>query len=252
MPGTPHNQRWSPAAQSPAAPTTGQLLQILKDNFVLISGVAVIFGVGLATIFLAAYLSVFDWHLLWFVQYTDILTFGLIAAGIISGSLIFLQAAAQAVLSWFRLDAHSKRRGAVVFCLLVVGIVAFNVWSSIRQGQGYFHILLGVLLLAFGIIVIVQIVGYATARVLPTAGQFTYLVILLVLISIYCGQWLGYSVLESGKLLDVKIKDTTMNGVKLIIVMARHTIILKDRETFVVPTADISQFHGTARPGEMP
>lgn len=66
------------------------LLQSMRGNFVLISAAAVITGVVLASIFLAAYLQVFDWHLILFVQYADITTVGLIAVGIISGSLLFL------------------------------------------------------------------------------------------------------------------------------------------------------------------
>lgn len=252
MPGTPHDQLVSQEAQSRATPTTAQLLQILRDNFVVISGLAVIFGVGLATIFLAAYLTVFDWHLLWFVQYTDILTFGLIAAGVISGSLLFLQGAVQAVLSWFKLDAWNKRIALIVVCLLIVGFVVFNVWGSVREGQGYFHILLGVLLLAFGVIVIVRIIGHAISRALPTAGQFTSLMILLGLIAIYCGQWLGYSVLESGTLLDVNTKNGTMTHVKLIIVMSRDTILLKDKNILVVPTGDIAQFQSALPPWALP
>lgn len=224
-----------------------QLLQAIKDNFVLVSGAAVIIGTGLATIFLAAYLSVFDWHLLWFVQYTDILTFGLIAIGVISGSILFLQASVQAIISLFKLSAPSRKRWLVGLCITVLGIVAFNVWGSVRQGEGSLHILFGTLVIALGLIVILQIIGYAAGGILPGATQSAYLLILLVMSAVYCGQWLGYSVLESGKLLDVKIKDGTISGVKLIIVMARHTILLKDGETVVVPTSDIGEFRTTSK-----
>lgn len=49
------------------------------------------------------------------------------------------------------------------------------------------------------------------------------------------------------KTLDVKIKDGTISGAKLIIVMARHTILLKDGDTIVVPTADIGEFRTTSK-----
>jgi hypothetical protein len=75
-------------APQPSGLAGRQILDAVKDNFVVLSGVAVVLGVSFATIFLAAYLSVFDWHLLWFIQCTDIVTFGLIALGIISGSFV--------------------------------------------------------------------------------------------------------------------------------------------------------------------
>jgi hypothetical protein len=71
------------SATPPIGPSA--VFQFLRDNFAVLSGLAVVGGIGLSTIFLSAYLSFFDWHLLWFVQYTDILTFGLIAVGIIGG-----------------------------------------------------------------------------------------------------------------------------------------------------------------------
>jgi hypothetical protein len=55
-------------AQEPHGLTVAQALQFIKDNFVLVSAAALPIGVALATTFLASYLSVFDWHLMWFVQ----------------------------------------------------------------------------------------------------------------------------------------------------------------------------------------
>jgi hypothetical protein len=60
---------------------------VLKDNFAVISAAAVIVAVALAITFLVSYLLVFDWHLLWFVQYSDVLTFGLLALGLVVGVL---------------------------------------------------------------------------------------------------------------------------------------------------------------------
>jgi hypothetical protein len=88
-----------PAAQPAPGLTAAQALQFIKDNFVLVSAAALLIGVALSTTFLAAYLSVFDWHLLWFVQYTDIITFGLLALGIVSGSITLLQGFVQTVLT---------------------------------------------------------------------------------------------------------------------------------------------------------
>lgn len=111
----------------------GAIFQFLRENFAVISGLAVVGGIGLSTIFLSAYLSFFDWHLLWFVQYTDILTFGLIAVGIIGGSLIFLQNSAQTIITALRIDGEKKRWYLIGFGLLLLAILGLNVWSSIHR-----------------------------------------------------------------------------------------------------------------------
>src|SRR5437762_5425217 len=85
--------------QSPPNITLSAVLAALKDNFALVSAASLLISVSLATIFLSAYLSVFDWQLMWFVQYTDIITFGLLALGVLSGSVTLLQSLAQTVLA---------------------------------------------------------------------------------------------------------------------------------------------------------
>jgi hypothetical protein len=74
-----------PVVQTAATLTAAEILAAIKENFVVLSAAAAVIGITLATTFFGAYLSVFDWRLLWYVQYTDVLTFGVIAIGVISG-----------------------------------------------------------------------------------------------------------------------------------------------------------------------
>jgi MFS family permease len=237
-----------PPDQKAAAFTTTQLVQAIKENFVVVSGTALIFGVVLASTFVTAYLTVFDWHLLWFVQYTDIITFGLLGLGIISGSLIILQALAQTVISLFHLKKDSRVRWTWMLGLFLVAFIIFEVWGAVHSGQGYFHIIWSAIALGLGVIVILQIIGYFISGMVPNIMQFAILIMLVVSGAGALGQWLGYSVLETEKPQDVKLKGNEMNGVKVVIVMSRHTIFLKDHDLYVVPTDDITQFHSVDLP----
>jgi hypothetical protein len=202
----------------------------------------------MASTFVTAYLTVFDWHLLWFVQYTDIITFGLLGLGILSGSLIILQALAQTVISLFQLKSDSRVRWIWVLSLFLIAFIIFEVWGAIHNGQGYFHIIWSAIALALGVIVIVQIIGYVITGTVPNIVQFTFLIMLGVSGAGALGQWLGYSVLETEKPQDVKLKETEMSGVKVVIVMSRHTIFTKDQDLYVVLTDDITQFHSVGLP----
>jgi hypothetical protein len=64
-----------------------------------------------------------------------------------------------------------------------------------------------------------------------------------ILNTICFGQWLGFSVKETSEFnQDVYLKDQTLNNAKLVIVMSRHTVLLKDGVLYVVPTADVTKF----------
>jgi len=226
--------------------TLSQVLQIIKDNFVLVSAGAVVLGAVLSTTFLASYLSVFDWHLLWFIQYPDILTFGLIAVGIISGSLILIQSAAQSLLTIPKAYPKHTRwwTGGVV--VVAITIVVLNVWGAIWHGTGYFHVVYGALTLGIGIAVVLVVASYVTASKAPTIVQFTFVLLLFIVGASSFGAWLGQSVNETAKPQDVTVKSETISQAKLIIVMARHTILLKDKTIYVVQTSDIVEFKSAA------
>jgi hypothetical protein len=229
-----------PSATQPGL-TAAQALQFIKDNFVLVSAVALLIGVALSTTFLASYLSVFDWHLLWFVQYQDIITFGLLAVGVVSGSITLLQSFAQAVLAG---KTPAQRRSALIV-LVVLWIVGtgLNIWGAVHSGHGYFHILSGVVAFGSAVTLIFVIASHVEAPGSPTAIQCLFMLLLLVAIAASLGHWLGESVIETSEFdQDVSFKNETIKGVKVVIVLSRHTVLLKDRILYVVPTGDITKF----------
>ena len=230
------------AKKSPPSPTFAESLQFVRENFVLVSAAAALVGITLSTTFLAAYLSVFDWHLLWFVQYPDIITFGLLAVSIIGGSLTFIQSAAQMVLGVFDVKGRSKRGYGIFLAVFVLSIVALQIWNATLNGEGYFHVLMGAAVLGLGIITIWQAMRYITGATMPNLKQGFFLCLLVAFTTVSLGQWLGYSVRESSKALDIVLKDKTLTDMRVIIVMSRHTVLFKGDDLFVVPTADITQF----------
>jgi hypothetical protein len=166
MPDAIGEPRGQPAEQVKATITTGQVLQAAKDNFVIVSATTVAFGVALATIFLASYLSIFDWHLLWFVQYTDIITFGLVALGVLAGSLTLLQALAQTVLSAAENGGKVRRTHLIIAGLIFALLFALIMIGTIRRGEEYFHILFGATAIFMGVWLLLSLV----ARFIQIAG----------------------------------------------------------------------------------
>jgi hypothetical protein len=82
------------------------------------------------------------------------------------------------------------------------------------------------------------------------------MLLLLVLGAGSLGRWLGQSVEETTAFnQDVYFKDQSLNNVKLVIVMTRHAVLLKDSVLYVVPTGDITKFRTAdknAKPKSIP
>lgn len=225
-----------------------QLFQALKENFAIFSAAAVVVGVALATVFLATYLQVFDWRLLWFVQYTDILTFALVALGLISGTLGILINVVNIGMTWNAVSAQTRKLALKIVAALLIALFIFGVWSSSHSGEEYFHIIWGAVALATGLaavgLVIRAIQLLNSGEAVVNFKQFIWGLSVLIFIEAgILGQYLGYEVRESKTSADIATKSTTMTGMKVVIVMSRHTVLLKDKEIFIVPTADIVQIH---------
>jgi hypothetical protein len=227
--------------EQPAAVSTAEALRFIRENFVLVSAAAVLVGVVLSTTFLASYLSVFDWHLLWFVQYPDIITFGLLALGIVSGSITLIQSFAQTILAGK--TPAQRRSGLIILLVLWIVLTGLNVWASIHSGQGYFHVFSGIVAFGVAVAVILVVAAHVEARSVPNVIQCMWMLFLLVIGAGALGSWLGESVEETTSFnQDVYFKDQTLKDAKLIIVLSRHTMLLKDRILYVVPTGDITKF----------
>jgi hypothetical protein len=218
-------------------------LQFVRENFAVVSAAAVVVGIALSTLFLFSYLSVFDWHLIWLIQYIDVISFGLVAVGISGTSVFLLNPYLYMWISLKRIEPSGSRRfyfavaGSVVVILLV-----WQIWSAIRNSEGYFHIITGIALAGGVIAFIVAVLSHLRAVVSPTLLQVVSLVFLAVIITFESGRWTADLVLETNWFNEnVVLKGQTLNNAKLVIMMSRFTVFLKDDVLHVFPTADITE-----------
>lgn len=61
------------------------LLAFATEHFLVLSAVLLVAAVAAGTFFLAGYLSVFDWRLIWVIEYADILKVGLVGLAAVAG-----------------------------------------------------------------------------------------------------------------------------------------------------------------------
>jgi hypothetical protein len=170
--------------------------QFLRENCTVISGLAVVSGITLAIIFLFSYLSVFDWHLIEFIQYVDVITLGVIAVGVASGSLILIT---NAVDAWVNLRAleskKSRRRTLITIGCITATVIGFSIWGEVRAQNGYLHVIAGAAVLAMTILLAVRVLNHIRARERLNAAQIANYAIVVLILTALTGQWLAYSVL---------------------------------------------------------
>jgi len=222
------------------------LLKFVETHIAFASGAAIICGIILSSVFLFSYLSIFDWHLIWFAQYVDFITFGVIAVGILGGSILIVNPYFYLWMDARRLQPASRRRWLIGTACLVVVLIGLSIWGAIRLQHGYFHIVTGVVLIGSIGILLRSVLRFIDTSTWPNGLQATSLAFLVVLSAYGVGQWLGYEVLESPEFdHDVVLKSGTLTDAKLVIVMARFTVLLKDKKLYVIPTRDISEFRNS-------
>jgi hypothetical protein len=242
------------AAGADSVPTATQatklnllsVLQFLKDNFIVVSGLAAVGGLAFSTIFLSAYLWVFDWHLIWFVQSADVITFGLIAAGVIGSSLLLLYSISHTMLDLRLADGRINWSLVTICGVIVVAAIAFQIYGEhARHSPHYYHLAAGWVTI-FGVLSFLFVVqSHFNAGTWPTISQSMGILFGAITATVSFGNWVALTVAESPEIAqDVVTKDQTFSGVKVVIVMSRHTILLRDDNLLVIPTADITQFKG--------
>lgn len=230
-----------PPSEAPApvqSVNVTRTLQFLRENFTVVSAVALVTGIALATLFLFSYLSAFDWHLIWLVQYQDVLSFGLIAVAILGSSIAALN-------SYFYMGLNAKSLGmrwVVGMAVVVILLITWSIWSSIINHEGYFHVISAVLLASGVVIFLYGIVRHLQSSRWPGSVQAISLMILAVILTSQGGRLLAEWVLETNQFVEnVQIKNQNLKDAKLVIVMSRFSVFLKDNVLHVYPTADITE-----------
>jgi len=112
------------------------MFEFLQRNFALVS--AGLFGVSVTTIVVLvfSYLSVFDWTLIWILEYSDVAKFLLLAIALLFGVLGIVTPLAQNVYLWLANNSKSHRTAFLALLGVWALILAFNLISDYASRSG--------------------------------------------------------------------------------------------------------------------
>jgi hypothetical protein len=198
---------------------------------------------ALSMIVLAAYLSVFDWNLIWLVEYSDITKLLLIGAALISSFASTLIYQTQDVYRWIVQKSAWWKKLVLFGALLSLAINGYVVYLDIQALNGHetYHIFraMSFLFLLFLIYYLLRdIEEWKKGNWIAVTSQIASFMFFLGIV----GATYGYYVKDvSSYARDIVTKSEVFQDVKLVMLLSHHVAFLVDKRVVVVPTSDITK-----------
>jgi hypothetical protein len=221
-------------------------LKLITENFAVLSSSTLVLAVLCATVFLYGYLAVFDWHLIWIVEYSDILKFGLVAVAIISGSVLIIQQLFNYVMIVMEKQGKARWVFIAVLGIMLIAPYAYGIYSESRMPSPryllYTSIGLSTALFAMLVFAVWQSVKKPSRwNFFEIGGAVFFLTIALGSF----GSTMGFYVKsEKGYEHDISLKDRDLTDVRLVMFTSHHTIIYDGTAALVIQTSDVVRVVG--------
>ncbi|MCA6124576.1 hypothetical protein J6500_22160 [Bradyrhizobium sp. WSM 1704] len=218
-----------------------EMLEFLTKHFIVLSTLVIGGASAVAMLFLAAYLAVFDWNLIWLVEYTDIAKLFLIGTALLSSAIATALNYAWDLLAWLKHQMKVYKWGLFVGIALVIGAGVYSIHNDVKTGNGYaaYHVFR--MLSTIGVVSLL----YLLFREAEQLKQLNWLSILNVASSTVFalgifGATYGYYVRDVSKnVMQITTKSETFENAKVIMFLSHHLAFLVEKRVVVIPTADL-------------
>jgi hypothetical protein len=215
-----------------------RLLSFISGHFAVFSLLGLVAIVLCSTLFLYGYLAVFDWQLIWIIEYPDILKFGLVALAVISSIIL----AVSAFIANLIVTSRSKVGRAMFVVIIALGIallvtlVALK-WPTEAEPRYEMYGSFGV---SAGFLIAVSLGIWGVVERTIGAERIGFVVLFLFLSMGSFGSTFGtYVKYAKGLTHDVFLKDREMSDVRLVLFTSHHTVLYVGTDVVVLPTSEI-------------
>jgi hypothetical protein len=227
----------------PGAETKSQapgVLTFLAGNIASLSAIGGFAVVVCSTLFLYGYLSVFDWRLIWIIDYSDIFKIGLVTLGVLASAIVFLLFALTYFLGIVDLKGRARKKEIWSVGILLGFLLAFFVFAQwLEPGPYQLYVAWAGMAIPLGGICIVA-ANLLTGSVAFTAQRALALLAYLFLAMGAAGSTFGVVTKYSeGSRYDVFLKDREMADVRLVLFTSHHTVLYSGNQVIVLPTTEI-------------
>jgi hypothetical protein len=221
------------------------VMDYITKHFAVVSVLVAVIGASLAIIFIAAYLRVFDWRIIWIIEYADILKIGLIVVAVFSGFSYYIWSAAKDAINLANEKGKSWAAvwsfGILLWCLSL----GYFLWQDYHSPEPYWglHIQMHMAIIA---LIGLWLTAINFSRDFPNLNgtQIAWAVFLTVGNISILGSAFGFWTRDSGGFFhDVYLKDNKeLRDVGLVLLTSHHVVLYtKDKTVVTVPSGDVTR-----------
>ncbi|MDO8980305.1 MAG: hypothetical protein Q7V17_13835 [Afipia sp.] len=227
------------------------MFDFLTRNFVVISAIIVAIASTLTMLFLVAYLSLFDWSLIWLIEYSDLTKFFLLAAALLSVlALLSIQFLPQLDL-WMNQNLPYRRWFLAALILVFLGQPLYSLYSDFRaagstpqNAPAYSGLKLACYIAALG-----TIWAFVQHRSDWKKRNWHKMLLDIGLVGVFVGllgiTFAVYVKDESTLVRTITTKAQTYKNAKIILLLSHHIAFAEGNRVIVVPTAEITEMVST-------
>ena len=241
-----------PAAATPSQPTahshpTPELFAFVSKHIALVTALAVVIGIATATAGLSAYIRVFDWRLVWVIEYPDVLKWGLVSIAMIVPLVTFAWSFVEDAISWV---FGSNKWGPVITLVIWGASLTWWLVSDYRSAEPHYGLSLSlhvaVFLTVFTTVNIAQSVKLWPVSMRGLANDFVWVLVTATAV----GSTIGYVFRDSdGFQQHVTTKTTQYRSVGLVMITSRYVVIYDRDHVVTIPAEDVIRIEGQPQPG---
>lgn len=218
------------------------MFDFATKHFLVLSSLVIVISAAISMVVLSAYLSVFDWNLIWIIEYADLTKFFLIGAALISMFAMTLIYQTQDIYRWVVQQSKPWKFGVITALGVYFALTAVAAYIDFKHTGGarvWFYLYRAACPLLFVVLV------YVTFRDHKHVLEGNWLVIgNLVAFSAFflgvVGIAYGYYVKDVSTATDeVRTKTDTFSNAKIIMLLSHHVAFMVDKHVYVLPTSEI-------------
>jgi hypothetical protein len=218
-------------------------MDFLTKHFLPLSFIVVIASAAFSMVVLTSYLTVFDWNLVWLVEYSDITKLSLIGVAFVSSTATLIINQTLDAYAWIVKGSKLFRNTIFGVAAINLAVSAYAIYNDIRTSNGHeaYHSLRAITLFVF--LGALFILFRSRDRILRSEFYATtnFIGAIVILLG-SLGATYGYYVRDVSKeTREIWTSNEKFLKSKIIMLLSHHVAFLANDKVVVLPTQNIER-----------